>query len=145
MSKKRESSTFGNTALCFISGALAAFLLSLSLVSVAFAFESAKFAIEELCGHMTGSLGGLLMSAAAVGGIAAAAFGNFRASFSFIITGIGAFTISSLLSLHFPQAAGSCNGGGTNNTTPNRQIVDTQGVERDAVQVDDGQDIFNNF
>lgn len=140
--KGRDSLGFRNRALCFVAGSIATFLLLLSLVSVAFAFESAKFAIEELCGHMTGSLGGLLMSAAAVGGIAAAAFGNFRASFSFIITGIGAFTISALLSLYFPDAAESCTGDGGGATQRQVQQVDNN----NNVQRNDGAaDAFDPF
>lgn len=76
----------------------------------AFAFESVKFAIKEICGHMTGNLGGLLMTVAGIGGLASAAFGNFRASQSLIVTGIGAFAISAILSLYFPKAAGECSG-----------------------------------
>lgn len=103
-----------------------------AVASNAYAFESAKYAIQELCGHMTGSLGGLLMSAAGVGAIVAAAFGNFRASFSFLITGIGAFTVSAILSLYFPTAADTCDQGAGGNGANNG------GVFRQANPAPDG-------
>ncbi len=84
-----------------------------------YAFESAKFAIKELCGHMMGNLGALLMTTAGVGAIVSAAFGNFKASYSLIITGIGAFSVSSMLSLYFPDAGTLCeegSSGGSNRT-----------------------------
>ncbi|MCB0323774.1 MAG: hypothetical protein KDD69_09385 [Bdellovibrionales bacterium] len=84
----------------------------LLLPNDAFAFASARFAIEEICGHMTGSLGGLLMTVAGIGGLVAAAFGNFRASQSFIVTAIGAFAIGSVLSIYFEDAAAVCDSGG---------------------------------
>jgi len=93
----------------------ASFLGMIVVPEAAFAFESVRFAIREICGHMMGNLGGLLMVVAGIGGLASAAFGNFRASQSLIITAIGAFAISSILSLYFPLAAQSCvapNGGG---------------------------------
>lgn len=94
----------------------ATFFLFLAIFAEsAFAFESVKFAIEEICGHMTGNLGGLLMTVAGIGGLASAAFGNYRASQGLIVTGIGAFAISSVLSLYFPKAAESCDGEGQAN------------------------------
>ena len=78
----------------------------------AHAFESVKFAIREICGHMEGKLGGLLMTIAAIGGLAAAALGNLRAMQSMIITGIGAATVSAFLSLYFSAAAQECEGKG---------------------------------
>lgn len=77
-----------------------------------FALESVKFAIRELCQHIEGNLGGLLMVAAGVGGMISAAFGNMKALYSCIVTGIGAFTASSMLSLYFPAAYKECNGAG---------------------------------
>ena len=93
--------------------ALAAYILLLPDDS--YAFESAKFAIEEICGHMQGKLGGLLMTVAGIGGLTAAAFGNMRASQGLIVVGVGAFAISSVLSIYFPQAATSCNNGANGN------------------------------
>lgn len=86
----------------------ASLLGMLVFAEAAFAFESVRFAIREICGHMMGNLGGLLMVVAGIGGLASAAFGNFRASQSLIITAIGAFAISSILSLYFPTAAAEC-------------------------------------
>ena len=86
-------------------------MITASALEAAWAFESAEFAIQELCGHMQGSLGALLMSAAGVGAVISGAFGNFRASFSFIVVGIGAFTTSTMMSLYFPDAANTCNQG----------------------------------
>jgi hypothetical protein len=96
--------------LIIISAASLAFIAIFA--EAAFAFESVKFAIKEICGHMTGNLGGLLMTVAGIGGLASAAFGNFRASQSLIVTGIGAFAISAILSLYFPKAADECGDGG---------------------------------
>jgi hypothetical protein len=76
------------------------------------ALASVEFAIKEICQHMQGNLGGLLMATAGVGGLISAAFGNMKAMYSCVVTAIGAFTISSMLSLHFDAAAGHCNGGG---------------------------------
>jgi hypothetical protein len=76
------------------------------------ALASVDFAIKEICSHMEGSLGGLLMATAGVGGIISAAFGNMKAMYSCIVTAIGAFAISSMLSLHFPEAANKCSNGG---------------------------------
>ena len=86
----------------------------------AFAFDSAKYAIKEICGHMQGNLGALLMSAAGVGAVISGAMGNFRASFTLIIVGVGAFTTDAIMSLFFPDAAEECakgseGGGGAGN------------------------------
>lgn len=78
----------------------------------AHALASVDFAIEEICSHMMGNLGGLLMAAAGVGGIASAAFGNMKAMYSCLVTAIGAFGINSVLSLHFATAALKCQPGG---------------------------------
>lgn len=136
MQAKRFSNSI-EKGLCIIAGSFGAIALGLVLSDDAYAFESAKVAIEELCGHMQGSLGALLMSAAAVGAIVAAAFGNFRASFSFLITGIGAFTVSTMLSLYFPTAAESCNNGGGgngngNNAAPVLRTVNPAAVAQDT-------------
>ncbi len=80
-------------------------------IPTAHALASVDFAIEEICAHMQGNLGGLLMAAAGVGGIASAAFGNMKAMYSCLVTAIGAFGISAVLSLHFPDAANKCSGG----------------------------------
>ena len=91
---------------------IASFALILIFASNAFAFESVQFAIEEICGHMQGNLGGLLMTTAGIGGIVAAAFGNLRASHSLIVVGVGAAALSRFLSLYFPQAAELCHDAG---------------------------------
>jgi hypothetical protein len=92
----------------------------------AFALQSVDFAITEICKHMEGSLGSLLMIAAGVGGIISAAMGNIRAMYSCLITAIGAFTISSMLSLYFPDAAKTCSngtsGGGDSGGRSSREI-----------------------
>ena len=85
-------------------------LVVVSYLPSAHALASVDFAIREICNHMQGNLGGLLMAAAGVGGIASAAFGNMKAMYSCLVTAIGAFGISSVLSLHFASAAGKCTG-----------------------------------
>src|SRR5829696_6404304 len=102
---KREQKSKKHVAL--LAAGLTVFLV---LPENAHAFESVKFAIREICGHMEGHLGGLLMTVAAVGGIAAAALGNLRAMQSMIVTGIGAATVSAVLSLYFKDAASTCAG-----------------------------------
>ena len=87
-------------------------VLDVALSENAHAFASARMAIEELCTYMQGSLGGLLTATAAVGAVTAAAFGNLKACYSLIVTGIGAYCISSAVGLYFPEAEGYCNGGG---------------------------------
>jgi len=74
------------------------------------ALASVDFAIKEICKYMEGSLGGLLMTAAGVGGIASAAFGNMKAMYSCLVTAIGAYGTSAVLSLHFADAADKCKG-----------------------------------
>lgn len=86
-------------------------LIGFASIECAHAMESAKFAIEQICGHIQGNLGALLMSAAGVGAVVSGAMGNFRASFALIIVGVGAFTTSSIMSLFFPDAAAICEGG----------------------------------
>ena len=88
------------------------FFFVIIFASNAFAFESVKFAIKEICGHMQGNLGGLLMTVAGIGGLTAAAFGNMRASHSMIVTGVGAAALSAVLSLYFPKAADECHDAG---------------------------------
>lgn len=87
-------------------------LIGIASAESAQGMESAKFAIEQICGHIQGNLGALLMSAAGVGAVVSGAMGNFRASFALIIVGVGAFTTSSIMSLFFPDAAAICEGGG---------------------------------
>ena len=88
--------------------------LIFTLPSTSFAFDTAviDWAIKELCGHITGSLGGLLVSVAALGAIVAAAMGSYRVFYSAIMTAVGAFAISSIVSLYFEDAASLCSGGG---------------------------------
>ncbi len=69
------------------------------------------WAIEELCGHITGNLGGLLVTVAAFGAIVSAALGSFRVTYSAIIVAVGAYAISSIESLYFPSAATVCASG----------------------------------
>lgn len=85
----------------------------------AFGSGMVEFAIQELCKYMIGDLGGLLTAVAGFGAIVAAAFGAYRAFYSAIITAVGAYTISSILSIFFPQAAGTCNGAAQANRTAN--------------------------
>lgn len=96
--------------------AVSAFALvaGLSIPSTSWAFDTAviDWAIRELCDHITGSLGGLLVSVAALGAIVAAAMGSYRVFYSAIMTAVGAFAISSIVSLYFEDAAGLCAGGG---------------------------------
>lgn len=122
--KQAKKGVSFSSATVVLFGALAAVLL---LPKDVYAFDSAIFAIEEICGHMQGKLGGLLMTVAGIGGLTAAAFGNMRATQSLIVVGIGAFAISSVLSIHFPEAAGHCNGGG-NETA--RRIARTANVNQ---------------
>ena len=67
-----------------------------------FNIEAVDWAITELCGHISGHLGGLLVTVAAFGAIVAAAFGSYRAFHGAIITAVGAFAIGSIMSLYFP-------------------------------------------
>ena len=71
-------------------------------------FASAEFAIKELCSHIMGGFGGLLMTASGVGAIVSGALGNYKASYSLLIVGIGAFTIPTVLGFYFPNAAEIC-------------------------------------
>lgn len=71
-------------------------------------FPSAEFAIRELCSHMMGGLGALLMTASGVGAIVSGAFGNYKASYSLLIVGIAAFTVPTMLRFYFPRAADIC-------------------------------------
>ncbi|HMO17835.1 MAG TPA: hypothetical protein PKA63_06930 [Oligoflexia bacterium] len=98
--------------------------------SDAYALESVRFAIEEICAHMEGNLGGLLMATAGLGGLISAAFGNMKAMYSCVVTAIGAFTVSSMLSLYFPQAAQLCSGNGGNGAGARTKI------ERGLLDVD---------
>jgi len=95
-----------------------------------YALESVRFAIEELCQHIEGNLGGLLMVTAGVGGMISAAFGNMKALYSCIITGIGAFTASALLSLYFPEAYGICSGNGGGGGQGNRAAAKSYSATR---------------
>ena len=78
----------------------------------AFSTQVIDWAIKELCGHMQGHLGGLLVAVAALGALVAAAMGSYRAFYSAIITAVGAFAISTILSLNFREAADQCKQGG---------------------------------
>ncbi len=104
-------------------------LFSVTILTIlptsAFALQSVDFAISEICKHMEGSLGSLLMIAAGVGGIISAAMGNIRAMYSCLITAIGAFTISSMLSLYFPAAAEKCSNGTSGGGDTSRTLTST--------------------
>ncbi len=146
-----QNSYFASGTL-LVLGAVAVILL---LPEESHAFESARFAIGEICGHMEGKLGGLLMTVAGIGGLTAAAFGNMRATQSLIVVGIGAFAISSVLSIYFPEAAESCgNGGAATGRTVNRaaQVNQFNAVEADiaarraaAVQIGTGNAVDFEF
>lgn len=99
----------------------------------AFGLESVRFAIKELCQHIEGNLGGLLMVTAGVGGMISAAFGNMKSLYTCIITGIGAFTASSMLSLYFPEAYGICSGQGGGGQGARTKIEQTQVSKIDEV------------
>lgn len=93
-------------------------VLSLILMpSNAFAFDTAviDWAIKELCGHITGHLGGLLVTVAAFGALVSAALGSFRVTYSAIIVAVGAYAITSIESLYFDDAANICAQGATQN------------------------------
>ena len=90
-------------------------------------FISAKFAIGVLCEMMMGPLGGLLVTVAGVGAIVAAAFGNFRASQGLIVVAVGAFSISAILSLSFPDAAKLCVASSGSSTA--RSAADTDSTD----------------
>lgn len=92
--------------------AITAFLLLNVNDSYAFSTKVIEDAIKELCGLIEGHLGGLLVTVAAFGAIVAAAMGSYRAFYSAIITAVGAFAVSSILSLYFEEAAANCGNGG---------------------------------
>ena len=69
------------------------------------------WAIGELCGHITGHLGGLLVTVAGFGAIVAAAMGSYRVFYGAIITAVGAFAVSAIMSLYFQEAASVCDNG----------------------------------
>lgn len=98
-------------------------LVVILYVPSAHALASVDFAIREICSHMQGSLGGLLMAAAGVGGVASAAFGNMKAMYSCLVTGIGAFGISAVLSLHFQDAYAKCSGSNSVPPPPGARTV----------------------
>ena len=116
------------------------FILLLVSASNAFAFESVRFAISEICGHMQGNLGGLLMTTAGIGGIVAATFGNLRASHSLIVVGVGAAALSAILSLYFPAAAEICDGG-----TPTVANGFNNDLDNTTAAAGAGQTRTNNF
>ncbi len=126
LKRQRRRRLYSSSAVCAL-GAVAVVLL---LPENVYAFASAEFAIEEICGHMQGKLGGLLMTVAGIGGLTAAAFGNMRATQSLIVVGIGAFAISSVLSIHFPEAAGKCNGGDGGGGAPAARVARSADVNQ---------------
>lgn len=85
------------------------------------------WAIGQLCGHITGHLGALLVTVAAFGALVSAALGSFRVFYSAIITAVGSYAVASIMSLYFEDASTAClngfaaggitnNGGGNGNT-----------------------------
>jgi len=73
-------------------------------------------AICQLLRLIEGSFGGLLMTVAGVGAVISAAFGQMKAGYSMLVTGLGAFILRSLVSLYFQipdcKAIGQTPGGG---------------------------------
>ena len=106
------------TAVLVIAGLVAGLGTTLLLPESSHAFASARFAIQEICKHMQGSLGALLFIAAGIGSIVSAALGNVRASSTLFLSGIGAATISAMLSFYFPEAGNVCKNGSGAATTP---------------------------
>lgn len=80
----------------------------------AFAGGELRDAYCDMQSLIEGSWGGLVAAAAAVMAVAAAAFGNLRHTTSLIVTAIGAFTISTGVSVYFGDMCSS--NGGTNKT-----------------------------
>ncbi|MFN8391904.1 MAG: hypothetical protein U0136_16565 [Bdellovibrionota bacterium] len=99
----------------FLGGAL----LGAGLAEPAHAFDTGviDWAIGELCGHIQGSLGSLLTTVAAFGAIVAAAMGSYRVFYGAIMTAVGAFAVSTIMSLYFPDAANICSSGSTTGRT----------------------------
>ena len=126
---------------------IASFILILLFTTNAFAFESVQFAIEEICGHMQGNLGGLLMTTAGIGGIVAAAFGNLRASHSLIVVGVGGAALSAILSLYFPVAADFCHDAGQLQVINGGEVANGFNADLDNTNAADaaGQARTNNF
>ena len=114
-------------------------MVGLALPESAFAFDSARWAIQELCAHIEGNLGALLMSAAGVGAVVSGAFGNFRASYGFLIVGIGAFSVSAILSLYFGAAATECQTGAQNGGATGTRLVGDLDPTARSVTVDEGE------
>lgn len=88
--------------------------------TAAFDTSVIDWAIGELCGHITGNLGGLLVTVAAFGAIVSAALGSFRVTYSAIITAVGAYAIASIMSLYFEDGSTAClNGSDAGGITDN--------------------------
>lgn len=121
-------------------GALVAFVAIVAPAPVhaaGFGSGMVEFAIKELCKYMIGDLGGLLTAVAGFGAIVAAAFGAYRAFYSAIITAIGAFTISSIMSIYFEGAASTCDGAAKASRTA------TAATPRTADALERSDDFFN--
>ena len=119
-----RSSSLIKKSICTICCAL---LLIAVTASPAFAFESVRFAISELCGHIQGNFGGLLMITAGLGGLVSAAFGNFRAMQGMLIVGIGCVSVSTIMSFYFGEAAQIC-------ATGEYEAGDTDAATRENLQ-----------
>ena len=60
----------------------------------------------DVIGYVEGEFGGLLMVIAGILAFGAAAFGDFKHGVTMIVTAIGAYTVSALVSLYFGQLCG---------------------------------------
>jgi hypothetical protein len=68
------------------------------------------------------NLGGLFMAAAGILAFGAAAFGDLKHGVTALVTGIGAFALSAMVSLYFGQL---CGGGAGNGRTINQDLTRT--------------------
>ena len=129
---------------CGISGILVILALLL-FPAQSFAFASAEFAIEEICGHIQGNLGGLLLTTAGIGALVAAALGNFRASYSMIIVAIGGASTSAMMSLYFADASQTCANGDPQQvqTSFERQATSLQAPVDFNVGASTGRDLIS--
>jgi len=80
----------------------------------AFAGGVIRDAYCDVIGYVEGEFGGLLMVIAGILALGAAAFGDFKHGVTMLVTAIGAYTVSALVSLYFGQLCGEA--GATNRT-----------------------------
>jgi hypothetical protein len=121
-------------------------VLSLGSAQPAHAFNTdvIDWAIGELCGHIQGHLGSLLTTAAAFGAIVAAAMGSYRVFYGAIMTAVGAFAVSTIMSLYFPEAANICKSGSQNGGAPRKAAVASTDTGN-AQTTDGGGDSLDSF